>query len=107
MIKLANQAEEPKVGKAWRSAMILRSTIRVPALAIFAVPHDLRALAPTDPAARAAAEASDLARTGAQADAFEKGIPSARVVRLPHANHCVFLSNKADVLREMNLSWQV
>jgi non-heme chloroperoxidase len=28
-------------------------------------------------------------------------MPSARV-RLPHADHFVFLSNEADVLREMN-----
>ena len=34
--------------------------------------------------------------------AFESGLPSARVVRLPHANHYVFQSNEADVLREMN-----
>jgi non-heme chloroperoxidase len=34
-----------------------------------------------------------------QIAAFEKGVPSARVVRLPHANHYVYLSNEADVLR--------
>jgi non-heme chloroperoxidase len=36
-----------------------------------------------------------------QAKAIEEGLPSARVVRLPGANHYVFLSNEADVLREM------
>jgi pimeloyl-ACP methyl ester carboxylesterase len=46
--------------------------------------------------------AADLDRTSAQAKAFESGIPSARVVRLPNANHFVFSSNEADVLREMN-----
>jgi pimeloyl-ACP methyl ester carboxylesterase len=76
--------------------------VHVPVLAIFAIPHDLGSAFQNDPTARAAAEAHDLARTGAQADAFEKGIPSARVVRLPHANHYLFLSNEADVLREMN-----
>jgi non-heme chloroperoxidase len=76
--------------------------VRVPVLAFFAVPHDMGPAFQGDPAARAAAEASDLARAGAQADAFEKGIPSARVVRLPHANHYVFLSNEAEVLGEMN-----
>jgi non-heme chloroperoxidase len=35
------------------------------------------------------------------AASLEKSVPSARVVRLPHANHEVFLSNEADVLREM------
>ena len=34
--------------------------------------------------------------------AFESGLPAARVVRIPNANHYVFLSNEADVLREMN-----
>jgi non-heme chloroperoxidase len=36
----------------------------------------------------------------AQIAAFEKGNPTARVVRLSHANHYVYLSNEADVLRE-------
>jgi hypothetical protein len=36
-----------------------------------------------------------------QAKAFEDGVPSARVVRLAQAYHIVFLSNEADVLREM------
>lgn len=40
--------------------------------------------------------------TEAQAKAFEAGVPSARVVRLPHARHEVFSSNEEDVLREMN-----
>jgi pimeloyl-ACP methyl ester carboxylesterase len=77
--------------------------IRVPVLAIFAVPH----LPPDpviakDPAKLAAFDARDEATTGAQAKAFEAGVPTAHVVRLPHANHYVFLSNEADVLREIN-----
>jgi|SRR5579863_10153926 len=78
------------------------TSIPVPALAIFAVPHDLGPLGGPDPAIRAANEARDEATTGAQAKAFEAGVPTARVVRLPHANHYVFQSNEADVLREMN-----
>lgn len=35
------------------------------------------------------------------ATSLERGVPSARVVRFPHANHQVFLSNEAEVLREM------
>ena len=76
--------------------------IPVPILAIYAVPHDLGPQGGSDPAARAAAEARDEATTGAQASAFEKGVPTARVVRIPHANHYVFNSNEADVIREMN-----
>ena len=63
-------------------------------LAIYAIPRD-RGI--TDPAARAAADAQDLEAV----NAFETGLPSARVVRLPHASHYVFQSNEADVLREM------
>ena len=33
---------------------------------------------------------------------FEAGVPSAKVVRIPHADHYVFRSNEADVLREVN-----
>jgi len=36
-----------------------------------------------------------------QARAFEEGVPGARVVRLAGAHHYVFLSNEADVLREL------
>ena len=38
----------------------------------------------------------------AEAKALEAGVPSAHVVLLPHANHYVFLSDEADVLREMH-----
>lgn len=37
-----------------------------------------------------------------QATAIEDALPSARVVKLPRASHYVFLSNEADVLREMH-----
>jgi hypothetical protein len=36
------------------------------------------------------------------ADTLQAGYPNARVVRLPNANHYVFFSNEADVLREMH-----
>jgi pimeloyl-ACP methyl ester carboxylesterase len=77
------------------------TNIPVPVLAIYALPHDL-GQAITDPAVRAKMEARDEAATGAQAKAFENGVRSARVVRLPHASHYVFRSNEADVLREMS-----
>ena len=80
------------------------TNIPVPILAIFAAPHELPPQTAPDPAAIAAADAADDAATGAraQADAFEKGVPSAHVVRLPHASHYIYRSNEADVLREMN-----
>jgi hypothetical protein len=36
-----------------------------------------------------------------QAAAIRDGVPTARVVKFTTANHYVFLSNEADVLREM------
>jgi non-heme chloroperoxidase len=63
--------------------------LRVPVLAIYCLPHS-----PGDDRNEEDDEA--------QAKAFETGVPSARVVRLAHADRMVFLSNEADVLREMN-----
>ncbi len=82
--------------------------IEVPVLAIFAVPHalgdlgDPEALA-KNPDAAAKVEATDIQRVGSQADAFERGIPQARVVRIAHASHFIFNSNEQDVLREVRL----
>jgi pimeloyl-ACP methyl ester carboxylesterase len=74
--------------------------IPVPVLAIYAFPHDLRSI--PDEAARKKAEDSDPIISGEQSKAFAAGVPSARVVRLPNADHYVFRSNEADVLREIN-----
>ena len=67
-------------------------TIPVPILAIYAAPHR----------ESASAEDREDKMTLAQASAFEKGLPSARVVRLPNAGHVIFRTNEADVLREMH-----
>jgi non-heme chloroperoxidase len=90
------------VTKAITMGMQKYSQLTVPVLAIFAVPHDFGPLLARDPEGRAVFEARDEETTGAQAAAFEKAIPSARVVRLAHAGHDVYRSNEADVLREMN-----
>jgi non-heme chloroperoxidase len=47
-------------------------------------------------------EAEEIARNLPQARAFEKGVPSSRVVIIPKANHWVWYSHEAEVLREMN-----
>ena len=72
-----------------------------PALAIFAVPHDLRPMVPNDAKALADAEAIDTKRMSGLADSFAHGVPTAHVVRLSNASHYVFLSNEGDVLREL------
>jgi non-heme chloroperoxidase len=97
----------PAVFAAIQAGMQKYTDIRVPALAIFAMPHELGPwfLTNDDPAVRTAAEAflvQDAALVEKQAKAFASGIPSAKVVRLPGANHYVFISNKAEVLREIN-----
>ena len=94
-------AQLPPVQRAIMAGVRKYTDIPVPILAIYALPH-ATGQPFKDDAARAAAEAKDEATTGAQAKAFESGVPSARVVRLPHANHYVFLSNEVDVLREVN-----
>ena len=81
------------------------TNIPVPVLAIFAVPHDQGKWVETsaDPKVREAAKAltdAEVPMTKRQADAFQRGIPTAHVVRL-RAHHYVYLSNESDVLREI------
>jgi hypothetical protein len=56
----------------------------------------------TDPMIRERVAALS-ALLGRQAKSIEEGLPGAHVARLPGANHYVFLSNEADVLREIRL----
>jgi non-heme chloroperoxidase len=81
---------QPKDVPAATSAIIAGeqkyTNIPVPILAIFAI-SKIPAMA---------------TRSEEAANGFEKGVPSARVVRIPDATHYVFQSNEADVLREMN-----
>jgi non-heme chloroperoxidase len=81
--------------------------IPAPSLIIFANPHGLGTWIDrnTDPSVRAAAEkysAALRAMTEKQEKAVAAGVPGARVVTLAGADHLVFISNEADVLREMN-----
>jgi pimeloyl-ACP methyl ester carboxylesterase len=66
--------------------------IHVPALAIFASPHDVMT---------GDFEKFDEALTERQARAFERGVPQARVLRWPHASHYLFIAQERDVLREV------
>jgi non-heme chloroperoxidase len=96
----------PRVPEAVMAGIRKYTEIPVPVLAIYAVPHDLGPWinGHRDPDIRAQAAAfseREAAWTEKQAKAFEEGVPSARVVRLPGANHEVFLSHEADILREI------
>jgi non-heme chloroperoxidase len=75
--------------------------IAVPILAIFAVPHQPLPMPGVDSATRAVLQARVDSLTAVSATAFENGVPSAHVVRIPNSTHAIFRSNEADVLREM------
>jgi non-heme chloroperoxidase len=72
--------------------------LQTPILAIYAFPKNPKTYGPLP---KAAVEMI-ISQEKAQIDAFEKGVPSARVVRLPNATHGVYSSNEADVLREID-----
>lgn len=78
------------------------TNIPAPVLAIYALPHGPGPIFGNDADARSKFEAREEATVGAQAKAFEAAVPTAHVVRLPRANHYVFISKESDVLREMN-----
>ena len=80
--------------------------IRVPALVVFASPHGFGSWVDhnADPAIRRQiAELLAASEPGVerQIKVVEASIPGARIVRLPSANHYVYLSNETDVIREM------
>jgi len=103
--KVAKQRDFPGYATIM-SGMKKYTDIPVPALAIFAIPHGQGKWVDnsTDRKVREAAKAYSAALTPlteSQVKAFESGVPAARVVRLRGAHHYVYLSNQADVLREM------
>ena len=79
------------------------TTIHAPALVIFS-DGDNRPVSGDDPQSRAQAVRQALVKRNKEPQyaAFARQVPSAHVVRIPHATHYVFRSNEADVLREMN-----
>jgi pimeloyl-ACP methyl ester carboxylesterase len=73
--------------------------IKCPVLAIFALPHD-HGLPPGPK--RDAVDDWEIKTFGPQADSFEAGVPTARVVRIAHAKHMIFESNGTEVVNEIN-----
>jgi hypothetical protein len=76
------------------------TSIPVPVLAIFACPHDWSHFFSNDAQRRAARLAADTAACSARAESFARGVPTARVVRIPNADHYVYRSNDAQVIGE-------
>ena len=95
-----------KVRKMVQDGSTRFSSINVPVLAVCAMPqvsrrdlHDS-----PDPNVRAAIAAYDAysnATKEKQLTTFEEGIPHARVVRIPNADHYIFVTNEAEVLQQM------
>ena len=80
----------------------------MPVLAFFAAPISLedyiRKYKPQNEDERAALEQQyrfDQAVQDRHIQDLKKGVPSARIVELPNANFYIFLSNEADLLREL------
>jgi non-heme chloroperoxidase len=90
------------IGAAINFGMEKYTSIPVPALAIFACPHDWSHFFPDHPEIRAARLSADTARCTAQAEAFRQGVPGSRVVLIANADHYVHRSNEAQVIDEMN-----
>lgn len=78
------------------------TSIPVPSLAIYACPHNWDRLPPDPSGRKAALIADDKARCTAWADTFKNGVPGARIVLIPNADHYLYLSNEAQVITEMN-----
>jgi non-heme chloroperoxidase len=76
------------------------TAIPVPALAIFACPHNWDRM--PDSPRKTALIADDKARCTTWADSFRRGVPAARIVMIANADHYVYLSNAAEVVNAMN-----
>ena len=79
------------------------TSIHPPVLAIFALPRERPPAFARDSALGARFDSANVANLSPQITAFGRGIPSSKVVRIPHANHYVFRSHEAEVLREIRL----
>jgi non-heme chloroperoxidase len=89
------------IGAALNFGVEKYTSIPVPVLAIFACPHDWSHFFPNEPERRAARLAADTPACSARAESFARGVPTARVVRIPVADHYVHRSNEAQVIDEM------
>jgi len=89
---------EGQIEKATLDGERRYTKIECPVLAIFALPHD-HGLPPGPK--RDAVDAWEMKTFGPLADSFEAGVPTAHVVRIPHAKHGVFESNPVEVVQDI------
>jgi hypothetical protein len=91
----------PPIQAAMNFGVEKYTSIPVPVLAVLACPYDWSHFFPNDPERRAVRLAADTAGCTERAEAFTRGVPTARVVRIPNADHYVYRSNEAQVIDEM------
>ena len=95
----APRAPDDKYANAILAGEQKYTDLRCPVLAIYA-------LGPIpDPAAKPSPLAEtddDRAQRETQIQAFEAGVPHAKIVRIKDANHYVFQSNEAEAIQAMN-----
>jgi pimeloyl-ACP methyl ester carboxylesterase len=91
----------PPVAKAIiENAKSFKGPIKLPILAIFANPHNVSRDPPAD---RTPAEVKKFnAETTAAIKGFKTGLPHAKVIVIPNADHFVYLSNKREFLNDVN-----
>lgn len=88
------------IEQAILTGMYRFTKVNAPILAIYADPHSGLPVRKGTSTAEAAAQ--DKASVEAQTAALRRDNPSARIVRLPYADHYVFISNEATVLRDVH-----
>jgi non-heme chloroperoxidase len=76
--------------------------IHLPILAIMGYPQNKGPNFHADTSKNVAAAAAADANQARQIDAFERGQPTAHIVRIANANHYIFISNEPQVLVEIN-----
>jgi non-heme chloroperoxidase len=104
-LEVANMPPLPPrspIGAAVNFGMQKYTNIPVPVLAIYACPHNWDRFPGNDPDRKAALIRDDKARCTEWADVFRRGVPTARIVIIPNADHYVYVSNAEQVATEMN-----
>ena len=100
---LQRQGGSPPMKAATRAVFLGQrkyTSIRGPVLAIFAEPGEAPPGFENDPAMRAMVAEVDSA-TAKQVSAFERGVPQARVLRIPRASHFIYRSHESQVITEI------
>ncbi len=95
---LTPDTPQNRINAAVRMGAQKYTDIPVPVLALFALPHQIAPGTSEEDRANSVFVDQGVA---VQADAFSAGVKTARVVRIANASHAIWLTNEADVLREM------